>query len=48
MENCFNSLDAPVQRVASLDSPVPFTKALEDQYLPKGRFEKVLLELLDY
>jgi 2-oxoisovalerate dehydrogenase E1 component len=48
MENCFAYLDAPVQRVASLDSPIPFTKALEDQYLPKGRFEKTLLELLDY
>jgi 2-oxoisovalerate dehydrogenase E1 component len=23
----------------SLDTPIPFTKALEDQYLPKGRFE---------
>ena len=48
MENCFTYLDAPVQRVASLDSPIPFTKALEDQYLPKGRFEKTLLELLHY
>jgi len=48
MENCFNSLDAPVKRVASLDSAIPFTKALEDQYLPKGRFEKALLELLHY
>lgn len=48
MENCFKYLDAPVKRVASLDSPIPFTKALEDQYLPKGRFEKELLELLDY
>ncbi|HQE34088.1 MAG TPA: dehydrogenase E1 component subunit alpha/beta [Flavobacterium alvei] len=48
MENCFQYLDAPVKRVASLDSPIPFTKALEDQYLPKGRFEKELLELLRY
>jgi 2-oxoisovalerate dehydrogenase E1 component len=48
MENCFAYLDAPVKRVASLDSPIPFTKALEDQYLPKGRFEKELLELLAY
>jgi 2-oxoisovalerate dehydrogenase E1 component len=48
MENCFKYLDAPVKRVASLDSPIPFTKALEDQYLPKGRFEKELLELLHY
>jgi 2-oxoisovalerate dehydrogenase E1 component len=48
MENCFEYLDAPVKRVASLDSPIPFTKALEDQYLPKVRFEKELLELLKY
>ena len=48
MENCFSYLDAPVKRVASLDSPIPFTKALEDQYLPKGRFETALLELLEY
>lgn len=48
MENCFEYLDAPVKRVASLDSPIPFAKALEDQYLPKGRFEKELLELLRY
>ena len=48
MENCFQYLDAPVKRVASLDSPIPFTKALEDQYLPKGRFEKELLELLGF
>jgi 2-oxoisovalerate dehydrogenase E1 component len=48
MENCFEYLDAPVKRVASLDSPIPFTKALEDQFLPKSRFEKELLELLAY
>ena len=48
MENCFHYLDAPVKRVASLDSPIPFTKALEDQYLPKGRFEEVLQELLKF
>jgi 2-oxoisovalerate dehydrogenase E1 component len=48
MENCFEYLDAPVKRVASLDSPIPFTKALEDQYLPKGRFESELKVLLEY
>ena len=48
MEECFKYLDAPVKRVGSLDSPIPFTKALEDQYLPKGRFEKELLALLAY
>jgi hypothetical protein len=34
--------------VASLDTPIPFTKALEDQYLPKGRFETDLLALLAF
>lgn len=48
MEECFEHLDAPVKRVASLDSPIPFTKALEDQFLPKNRFEEVLLNLLKY
>lgn len=48
MENCFEYLDAPVKRVASLDSPIPFTKALEDQFLPRNRFEEALLELLSY
>ncbi|MET0759134.1 MAG: dehydrogenase E1 component subunit alpha/beta [Flavobacterium sp.] len=48
MENCFEYLDAPVKRVASLDSPIPFTKALEDQFLPKSRFVQDLLELMAY
>jgi 2-oxoisovalerate dehydrogenase E1 component len=48
MENCFEFLDAPVKRVASLDTPIPFTKALEDQYLSKTRFEKELKTLLEY
>ena len=48
MENCFEFLDGPVKRVASLDSPIPFTKALEDQFLAKDRFEETLLGLLKY
>jgi len=48
MEHCFEFLDAPVRRVASLETPVPFAKQLEKQYLPKDRFEIVLKELLDY
>jgi len=48
MENCFEYLDAPVQRVASLETPIPFNADLEQQYLPRTRFKKVLLELLDY
>jgi len=48
MEQCFEHLDAPVIRVGSLESAIPFVKALEDQYLPKERFEKELIKLLAY
>lgn len=48
MENCFEYLDAPVKRVGSLETPVPFAKALENKYLPKGRFASELLELYHY
>ena len=48
MENCFEYLDAPVKRVASLETPIPFAKNLEDNYLPKERFEGALLDLLAY
>jgi 2-oxoisovalerate dehydrogenase E1 component len=48
MEHCFEYLDAPVKRVGSIESAIPFVKALEDQYLPKVRFEEGLLELLKY
>ncbi len=48
MENCFGYLDAPVRRVASLEMPIPFASALEEAYLPLGRFELELQELLNY
>jgi 2-oxoisovalerate dehydrogenase E1 component len=48
MENAFQYLDAPVKRVGSLESAIPFVKSLEDQYLPKVRFEEGLKELLAY
>lgn len=48
MENCFEHLDAPVKRVASLETPIPFAKNLEDNYLPKKRFVEALLDLLAY
>ena len=47
-EACFEFLDAPVKRVGSLETPIPFMKNLEDQYLPKQRFEQELLQLLAY
>ncbi len=48
MEECFEDLDAPVKRVASLETPIPFISQLEDQYLPKNRFEEELKKLLSY
>ena len=48
MENCFHYLDAPVKRVASLDTPIPFAKILEDNYLPKDRFAMELMKVLAY
>lgn len=48
MENCFEFLDAPVIRVGSLETPIPFAKSLENNYLPKSRFKSQLLHLLKY
>tara|TARA_B110000444_G_scaffold93016_1_gene87858 strand:- start:564 stop:2570 length:2007 start_codon:yes stop_codon:yes gene_type:complete len=48
MENCFEKLDAPVKRLASLDTPIPFAANLEADYLPKSKFKNDLLELLAY
>ncbi len=48
MENCFEYLDAPVKRVASLETPIPFAANLEHQYLPKERFKKELIQLAEY
>lgn len=47
-ENCFESLDAPVKRVGSLDTPIPFEANLETQYLSKSIFENELKTLLNY
>ena len=48
MENCFESLDAPVKRIGSLNTPIPFEEGLEKQYLPFERFEKEIKDLLNY
>ncbi|MGB3617565.1 MAG: alpha-ketoacid dehydrogenase subunit beta, partial [Catalinimonas sp.] len=47
-EHCFESLDAPVMRVASLDTPVPFAAPLEANFLPRERLLKKIGELLAY
>ena len=48
MEQAFEFLDAPVKRVASIETPIPFASALEQQYLAKRTFEQDLKQLLDY
>jgi 2-oxoisovalerate dehydrogenase E1 component len=47
-EQCFEFLDAPVRRSASLNTAVPFAKNLEDNFLAKQTFEQKLKELLNY
>ncbi len=47
-QHCFQYLDAPVIRIGSLDSPVPFNTNLEQNFLPKERFKTALLELLQF
>lgn len=47
-EHLFEYLDAPVVRVASLDTPVPFAIPLEMNFLPAGRLGERLKWLLDY
>jgi len=47
-ENCFQYLDAPVKRVASMDTPVPFVAQLEQQFLPKDRLDEVIDEVMKF
>ena len=44
----FEWLDAPVARLGGLDTPVPFSKALEEVFMPKGRLLPALRDLLAY
>jgi len=44
--DCFHDLDAPVERLGGLDIPVPFSKHLEELYMPKGRLMGALRRLL--
>lgn len=47
-ENCFSQLDAPVRRVAALDTAVPFAPPLEADFLPQQRLREQLLALRNY
>jgi 2-oxoisovalerate dehydrogenase E1 component len=47
-EHCFSSLDAPVRRVASLDTAIPFAPPLESAFLPQQRLREALTALRNY
>ena len=47
-EHCFEHLDAPVVRCASLDTPVPFAIELEQNYMAGSRLHDSVQKLLSY
>lgn len=47
-ENCFESLDAPIVRCASLDTPVPFAIELEQNFLASARLHEAVQKLVNY
>ncbi|WP_276479607.1 alpha-ketoacid dehydrogenase subunit alpha/beta [Paraflavitalea pollutisoli] len=47
-EHCFDLLDAPVMRCASLDTPVPFNIELENNFLAKSRLDEYVRKLINY
>ena len=47
-ENLFQYLDAPVKRCASLDTPIPFSIELEQNFLANSRLKEKLMELMAY
>ena len=47
-EHCFELLDAPVVRCASLDTPIPFNTLLEKNFLANKRLEESMKKLIGY
>lgn len=47
-EHCFNLLDAPVMRCASIDTPIPFNTELEQNFLAKARLHEYVQQLVSY
>lgn len=47
-EYCFEYLDAPVVRCASLDTPVPFAIELEQNFMAKSRLDACIQKLRNY
>jgi 2-oxoisovalerate dehydrogenase E1 component len=47
-ENCFDRLDAPVMRCASLDTPIPFNIELEKNFMAYSRLNEMVDKLINY
>jgi len=47
-EHCFELLDAPVMRCASMDTPIPFNSELENQFLANSRLGEYIEKLRNY
>jgi len=47
-EHCFELLDAPVMRCASLDTPIPFSIELENNFLATARLDEMIQKLINY
>lgn len=47
-EHCFDKLDAPVMRCASMDTPVPFNLALEKNFMAYSRLDEIVQKLVNY
>ena len=47
-ENCFKYLDAPIKRVGSIETPIPFAKNLENMYLPKSKLYSEIMNVLNF
>ncbi len=47
-ENCFDHLDAPVMRCASLDTPIPFNLELEKNFMAYSRLDEMVQKLMNY
>ena len=48
-ENCFDALDAPIMRLGSIDTPVPFSANIEkDVFLPINKIDMTISKLMKY
>ena len=47
-EHCFEKLDAPVMRCASLDTPIPFNLELEKNFMAYSRLGEMVEQLINY